>query len=229
MAITGSIKSDLSDGIPLTINTAKADTSGPSFIYSAYNGDKAKPSTFIFNPALKGDKAGSIPLFSYGNKSKMGGQTVIGALKGIAFSGVPTTYLDDGTFGRHMQVGVTQSMSEGNPSSPCLQLTYTGFWRFRWVIKPGPRSIYINAKQPHFLSGSFPYVNVFYPPSIIVKSNSSVGLNADISSSATVGQEWVQISVSFTATGTGVCWVELWNNNTNEYNTPAFFDHIITL
>ena len=161
-------------------------------------------------------------------KSGTSTQCVIGALKGIAFSGVPTSYLGDGTYGRHMQVGVTENFTDGNPSSPCLQLTYPGFWRFRWSVKPGVRSIYIQAKQPHYLSGSIPYVSIFYPSTMVVKANSSVGLNNDISGSAIDTQSWNQIGpVSFTVNSSGPVWVELWNNNSNEYNTPALFDHII--
>lgn len=160
-------------------------------------------------------------------RNGVGIQGVIGALKGITLGG-PTSYLGDGTFGRHMQTGVTENFDEGNPTAPCLQLTYPGFWRFRWSIKPGLRSIYIQTKQPHFLSGSVPYVNVFYPPTLIVKANSTVGLNTDLIGTAPVEQGWVQIGpVSFTATAVGPVWVELWNNNTNEHNTPCLFDRII--
>lgn len=160
-------------------------------------------------------------------KDKVSFAGVIDALKGISLGG-PTSYLGDGTFGRHMQVGVTENFTDGNPSAPCLQLTYPGFWRFRWSVKPGVRSVYIQAKQSHYLSGSVPYVNIFYPPTMVVKANSAVGLNNDISGSAIDTQGWNQIGpVSFTATAVGIISVELWNNNSNEYNTPCLFDHII--
>jgi hypothetical protein len=55
-----------------------------------------------------------------------------------------------------------------------------------------------------------------------------VGLTADLSASAAYSPDWQQIPMAFTATGNGVVWVELWNNNTAMFNAPAFFDHIIT-
>ena len=46
--------------------------------------------------------------FFYPDKSVNGTQGVIGALKGITLGG-PTNYITDGgTYGRHMQTGVTQ-------------------------------------------------------------------------------------------------------------------------
>jgi hypothetical protein len=156
-------------------------------------------------------------------------QGVIGALKGLTLGG-PTSYLGDGTFGRHMQTGVVENFVDGNPSAPCLQLTYPGFWRFRWGISPGYRSIYISVKQPHFFPVSYGSpVSIFYPPSLIVKANPAIGLNADLVGTAPVNQGWVQIGpVSFTATDYGPVFVELHNNNTAEYSTPVYWDHIIT-
>jgi hypothetical protein len=111
-------------------------------------------------------------------------------------------------------------LGEGFLSPPSLKLEIPGFWRFRWVVKAGPRAIYVSAKQN--ATGSV------YRPSVILKQNNDVGLTADLSASAAYSPDWQQIPMAFTATGNGVVWVELWNNNTAMFNAPAFFDHIIT-
>jgi len=160
--------------------------------------------------------------YPMGNTRGLSTQCVNGYMQGISLGG-PTSINGDAPVGRSLQVGVSKNTVEGNPSAPCLSLDIPGIWRFRWVIKPGIRSIYVNTKQvTTILTSSL-------RPSIVVKSNPNVGLNNDISSSAIVSQDWVTIGpLSFAATGTGATWVELHNNNTNEFLTPALFDHIIT-
>ena len=154
-----------------------------------------------------------------GKKSSPATPCVNGYMQGISLGG-PTSIHGDAPMGNHLQSGVTQSLTEGFPSPPSLELDVPGLWRFRWSIKAGPRAIYVSAKQN--ATGSA------FRPSIIIRRNSAVGLNADLSASAAYGPDWQQIPMAFTATGNGVVWVELWNNNTAMFNSPAFFDHIIT-
>ena len=153
------------------------------------------------------------------SRSPTATQCVNGYVQGISLGG-PTSIHGDAPMGRHLQIGVTQSLTEGFLNPPSLQLDIPGFWRFRWVVKAGPRAIYVSAKQNS--TGSI------YRPSVKVKKNSAVGLATDLTASAAAGGDWQQIPIAFTATGNDVVWVELWNNNTNAFNTPAFFDHIIT-
>jgi hypothetical protein len=176
---------------------------------------------------IKGNKAGTMMIVggnrSYGVAGHADGG-IIGALQGIML-GAPSSILSDGTFGRHLQVGVNENTTDGSPfsQSPCLQLDIPGFWRFRWSIKPGVRSIYVNTKQITTITPS-------YSPSLVIKMNPLVGLLTDVTSTAASSQDWVTIGpVSFVATGNGAVWVELHNNNTNEYNTPCLFDHIVAL
>jgi hypothetical protein len=150
---------------------------------------------------------------------RMGEQSTVGALQGICLGG-PTSYLSDGSFGRHLQIGVTQSYADGFPSTPCLSLQQPGFWRFRWVVKSGPRAVYVWAQQNSTGSAA--------RPSMVVKSNSVVGLSSDLSASAPNGAGWQQIGpINFTATGNGIVWVEL-HNNLISARSASLFDHIIT-
>lgn len=165
-----------------------------------------------------GNKSNMMMSF-YGTKSPGTEDKTVGALQGIHLGG-PTSLLGDGTFGRYLQSGVTQSLSEGSPFSqtPSLQLNHPGFWRFRWSVVAGVRSVYVNAKQ---ITGSL-------RPSVVVKANTAVGLPNDVSGSAGAGSDWVTIGpVSFTSTNTGMVWVELWNNCQTSL-CPAWFDHIVT-
>ena len=148
-----------------------------------------------------------------------------GYLQGIAFE-APTSLDGQGSFGRHMQVGINKDVSIGNPSAPSLRLDYPGFWRFRYVVRPGTRKVSIITQQNS--TGS-------YRPTVVVKSNPSIGLMADVSASAADVPGWTTVGpVTFAVTGTDVVWVELHNNNYGMPNlngslisTPAYFDHIV--
>jgi hypothetical protein len=160
-----------------------------------------------------------VPDFTMSVNTKTGTQAVVGACRGINMGG-PTSYLGDGTFGRHLQIGVTKSLDEGNPSPPSLKLEIPGMWRFRWSVKSGTRRITVSTMQNS--TGS-------YRPSVIVKANPEIGLYNDISGSAADISGWTTIGpVSFTSIVAGAVWVELWNNNNQMFNSPAYFDHIIT-
>jgi len=159
----------------------------------------------------------------------IGEQKVVGYYQGIAFES-PTNLDGAGSFGRHMQIGVSKEITDGTPTAPSLKLDLPGsFWRFRWVVKTGNRSLTIAAKQNS--TGSL------YRPSVIIKKNTTIGLNTDISAVAPDGAGWVTIGpLSFTAIAQDVVWVEMHNNNqawqmrTNDgylNPAPAFFDHII--
>lgn len=137
--------------------------------------------------------------------------------------GSPTSPRSDGTFGKSLQIGLVKNTTDGSPFSqtPCLQLDYPGFWRFRWSVRSGTRSVYINAKQT---SNGIAEQR----PAVIVKANSDVGLLSDVIVAAEEGNDWVTIGpVTFTSTGTGMVWVEL-HNRCQTSNCPALFDHIVT-
>lgn len=145
---------------------------------------------------------------------------VVGYLQGLSFGGITTMYGDGNTSGiRHFQIGLGRDDIEGSPAIPSLKLIYPGMWRFRWTVVAGTRTISIRTKQ---------YDNVISQrPTIKIRSNVDVGLLSDLTSTAPTGNNWVTIGpLSFTATSTGVVWIEVWNN-LNVTNKPAYFDHIV--
>ena len=145
----------------------------------------------------------------------------VGYLQGICLGGMTDMYGTGTTGVRHLQLGLTKSLDEGNPSTPSLKITYPGMWRFRWTVKPGIRTVSINTKQD---ASGYPLPQ---RPTMKVKSNSDVGLLSDISSSAPTGSSWVTIGpLSFTAASLGMVWVEVWNN-LYQHGKPAYFDHIV--
>ena len=167
----------------------------------------------------KGNKS-SLLLSPGAIRSTAGGQTggSTGALQGISVGG-PTSLHGDGTFGRHLQVGVLRNNSIGNPAQPSLQLDIPGMWRFRWGVIAGPRTIRINVMQ---------VVNASPRPTMIARANSAVGLTNDITVTAGSSTGWIVLGpISFTATDAGPVFVELWNNYYGAFGTPAYFDHII--
>lgn len=139
-------------------------------------------------------------------------------LQGVSIGG-PTSMKGDDSYIRHLQYGITKSISEGNPSTPSLQLIQVSMWKFRWVVKPGFRRVSVRVKQAYVYSGQ--------RPTMTIKANSTVGLSADVVATASESTDWVTIGpVSFTATGTDVVFVELRNNLLIE-GYPAYFDHIV--
>jgi len=92
-------------------------------------------------------------------------------------------------------------------------------WRFRWRVRTGARSIQVNVKQA---------VNISPRPSLIVKANPGIGINADVTGTAASNTGWVVIGpVNITPSSDGAVWVELWNNyDAQVYQAPCYFDHI---
>jgi hypothetical protein len=149
--------------------------------------------------------------------SQLGG--VANVLRGISVGG-PTDSEGDCPGGRHWQPYLTKSVVEGSPAVPSLELC-CGFYRFRWVVRSGSRTIAVNAKQSGSMTGDF-------RPSLVVKANPNIGINQDLSSSAAAGVGWTTIGpISITATGTDATWVELHNANTASFLIPAYFDHVV--
>lgn len=172
--------------------------------------------TILSGSFVRANWAGKYRLAAHSDKNDT--PKVIGFHKGIALSSM-TGIGGDSPMGQHLQMYVTKSLNEGFPSAPSLEMTQPTSWRFRWSVKAGPRAVYVWASQNS--TGSF-------RPSMVVRSNSEVGLNADISASAPDGAGWQQIGpINFTATGNGMVWVELHNNN-YAHASASYFDHIIT-
>jgi hypothetical protein len=140
--------------------------------------------------------------------------------QGICLGG-PTSIKGDDSYIRHLQYGITKSLSEGNPGTPSLQLVQASMWKFRWVVKPGFRRVSVRVKQGYIYTGQ--------RPTMTIKANSSVGILSDVVATAAESTDWVTIGpTSFTSTGTDVVFVELRNNLLIE-GYPAYFDHIIVV
>jgi hypothetical protein len=165
-----------------------------------------------------GNRSGPAVLFS-GHRNETGALSgvtgSIGFIQCLATNN--TSRLSDGTFGRHMQVGVLRNNTEGSPAQPSLQLDIPGMWRFRWSVRSGSRTVQINCKQA---------ANGTPRPTMIVKAATGI-LAADQTGTAGSSTGWVVISVSFVALADGALWVELWNNYYGLYATPTYFDHIV--
>lgn len=145
------------------------------------------------------------------------GRGTIGQLQGLNL-GTASSIFGDSPSGRSLQVGMSESFTEGNPTPPSLKLRYPGFHRFRWTIQPGVRQLVVTVKQ---------VANVAPFPSVVIKANPSVGVGADIVSTSAGGISWVTIGpVSFTATALGYVWVEL-HNNCRAAESACYFDHLV--
>lgn len=110
-----------------------------------------------------------------------------------------------------------QDAVEGTPTAPSLRLDALGVWKFRWTVPIGTRTISISVKQA---------VNASPRPTLIVKANASIGVNADVTGTAPSGTSWVTIGpVTITPSSAGAVWVELWNNLDRQIGTaPCYFD-----
>jgi len=135
---------------------------------------------------------------------------------GICICSGPSSWDGTNTSERHFQLNARRDDTEGTPSPPCLALDSWGFWRFRWAVGPGNRSLTCFAKQVS---------NVANRPSIVLKTNTSVGLNADVTAVMGSSADWISATASFVATGTGMVWVELHNNCLGIPDT-CYFDRI---
>lgn len=151
-------------------------------------------------------------------RGNISGPGVIGYLRGLCLGG-PTSVNGDGNFGRHLIPNITESLTEGNPAVPSISIGEPGFWRFRWGVKTGVRTIRIDVKQ---------VVNTNPRPTIVVKANAAIGVATDQTATAASSTGWTTIGpITITATADGVLWVELHNNCVSAFATPAFFDHIV--
>jgi hypothetical protein len=141
-------------------------------------------------------------------RDRNGSRGVVGWLKDLKVAG------------NILRTGINRDDAEGSPSSPCLRIDTPNFWRFRWGVTAGTRTISISAKQVSNVAGK--------RPSLIIKANPDIGIAADVAASAPLSTDWVTIGpISVAPTRAGVLWVELWNDDTDTFNSPAFFDHII--
>jgi hypothetical protein len=180
--------------------TIKANTAGRLTIVP--NTRNAIPRGRIIKNVCRGTLSTSGSVAGYAQGISLGGQSAI----------------TGETYERHLQFSVSKTIAQGSPSSPALEMLYPGMFRFRWVVRPGQRTVSIRVKQPF---------NITPRPTLTLKSNASIGIPADIVATAGSSTDWITIGpITATVTTLGVVWVEMRNNLLNAY-TPCYWDHIV--
>jgi hypothetical protein len=110
-----------------------------------------------------------------------------------------------------------KSLTEGDPSAPCLCITNRGGFKFRAKVLEGGNTFTIRAKQ---------VCNLSPRPSFKVWPNPSIGLNEPVETFADSDTGWTEISVNISVTGDGAVWLEMRNNiNASNGQYPCYFDH----
>lgn len=151
-----------------------------------------------------------------GVKGNNSATAIIGAIKGICLDCMTGPTFS--TLGQHLNFAVTKSVSQGTPSAPSLAIAGPTLWQFRWQIRVGTQTIRCAVLQAS---------NTTPRPTMTIKANPDVGLNADVVGTAPGGTTWVTIGpLSVTASAVGVVLVQLSNNKVDSYDT-AYFDLIV--
>lgn len=93
----------------------------------------------------------------------------------------------------------TMDSSVGNLAQPSLRMDTKGIFTFPWAVDARQRTISVYVKQE---------VNVSPRPQMNILANSLIGVSA-ASSVASSSTGWVQLSLTFTPTATGVIEIQL--------------------
>jgi len=132
-------------------------------------------------------------------------QSVIGAFRGVICG--------DQSF-----IAGGRDNVEGNPAQPSLKMERLGKFRFRWIVTSGARTISVNVKQA---------INLTPRPTLVVKANSSIGVNSDVTGTAGSGTGWVTIGpVAINPSSSGAVWVEL-RANYDGQTCPSYWDNVV--
>lgn len=124
-------------------------------------------------------------------------------------------------FGDEYQALGARDNAQGSPDPPSLRMDRKGRFRFRWtVIGGGARTVSINVKQP---------INLSPRPTLTVKANPDIGVNADVAATAASSTTWVTIGpVVINPTIDGVVFVEIAANYDGQTGIPCNWDQIVT-
>ena len=118
-----------------------------------------------------------------------------------------------------MGFGVFEDLSDGNPSSPSMGMWFPTSFSFRWVVLPGTHTIQANVKQD---------IDIGPRPTMVVKANSSIGVNSDVTATAPLNSGWCVVGpATITATAQGVLIVELISNTTSVDADPCLWGQIV--
>lgn len=156
-----------------------------------------------------------IPVIKYARKSKsdpawpnLSSGRKLGAL------GLPQITTPGAGYGGFAWPGFAQSQGFGNPA-PGWSLPCGSTPKFRLKINAGSRTIKIDFLQPGVVT--------LGRPTLTLKANPAVGLNADIVLTGGAGSIWTTATATFTATSAGGVYAVL--KNSAPYPAIAYFDN----
>jgi hypothetical protein len=112
--------------------------------------------------------------------------------------------------------GAGRSDTEGSPAPASMNLAVRSALRSRANVKAAARSMRIDVKQA---------VNLIPHPTLVIRRNPAVGLEEDVTATASAGTGWVTITASFTAAADGAVWFEPGNNLDGHF--PCHFDNLV--
>ena len=107
-----------------------------------------------------------------------------------------------------------------DPIEGILRMDARGMWRFRWLVLNGNRSVQVDVKQ---------VVNLSPRPTMVIKANAAIGVNADITTTAGSSTGYITIGpTTINPSSIGAVWVELHNNYDGQYlSTPCFWKNVV--
>lgn len=116
-------------------------------------------------------------------------------------------------------LGISKELVEGDPA-PSLLMQYPATMRFRWAVLDILNSVQVDVKQAS---------NVSPRPTLTIKANPEIGVNADVVGTAASGTGWVTIGpISATPTSRGVLIIELECPTREEGDDGCFWDNLVT-
>ena len=145
---------------------------------------------------------------------------VIGCKGKASISGVQSINIGGSLPQNTLTFGAGEYFADGTPSPPSLFMQYPSYFRFKWIVQTGTRTIQVSCKQD---------INLTPRPSMIVRANVSLGVPADVSATAPSGTGWVIVGpVTITATTMGLLYVDLLSNGSAENANPCLWDNIVS-
>jgi len=129
--------------------------------------------------------------------------------------GLVVTASMEGPSGGFMALNGGVDATEGNPA-PSFRLRGGGRKMFAMPIAAGARTITAHLKQANSLRQR---------PTLTLMANTALGIAANITETAGAGAGWVTVTINFTATASGVGWVQFMNPDTY-FDAFAYIDNL---
>lgn len=124
--------------------------------------------------------------------------------------------------GERLAMGLTESLTEGNPAAPSMRLDRPHRRRFLWPVASGARTISVDVKytvDP----------GVGSRPKLVIRANTDIGVNSDIVTEASSAvNSWQTIGpVSVSPSSQGVLEIELRWDSALENAQVAYWDNVV--